>query len=666
MSIEQKSSRRIAIIAAFFAACLACIGTTESTFAEPLTPVGDAAGDRGTDPEIIFPDTMLAQNGGPIIDVRHPPDSSMHAAMGDGTTDDTDALKDAYDFIKKEFVAHGPWDRTNYYIYLPNGTYKVRDTIIYRGEDVGTPHKWTGKFDLDNVRFIGQSRAHTMIKLADHCDGFQDPTSPKPVLAYQHLDTVFNNAPGGNYLRSITIDTGSGNPGAVGLYMQGANQTDLQHVTIQSGDGAGVSGIWFKVGSLQGYYSDITVNGFDRGIDCPFNGEIDPTFEYLTLKGQKIAGIEHDGGAMSLRKVLSDQSDPNVQAIRIDKGGSLTVIIDSELRNKSSDKAAIELTSDEGQALVARNVTTSGYATGVIKHTATVAQAGTIEEYISSPVKTLATDSPAHTLNLPIEDSPIPPVIAPSDWAIVDDVSQLEEALTSGKAEIVLRKHTFALTKDLEVPASVKVIDAWGARITKKALIVSEASADPLFLLDGGLHTIVKAQRNVVANCTGGNLVNANDLPLTFYVNNVNDIASGNHFCPAGAKVFARSIDIEYANTEQIVCNGGTMWILGYKTENGKSSPFVCRNGGSLEILGGYTNATAMPKDPDKLKPVITNDNSNVSASFQINLRDWPKVILEKRGDNTLEATSSDFPKRGDSKNNYTVPLYAGFSMNRK
>jgi hypothetical protein len=90
------------------------------------------SGDRLTDSNITFPDKLLAQNGGPIINIKNPPDSSMHAAVGDGVTDDTVAFQDAYDLILKNYQASGPYMR-DMYIYIPDGTYRITNTIIYRG-----------------------------------------------------------------------------------------------------------------------------------------------------------------------------------------------------------------------------------------------------------------------------------------------------------------------------------------------------------------------------------------------------------------------------------------------------------------------------------------------------------------------------------------------------
>jgi len=145
----------------------------------------------------------------------------------------------------------------------------------------------------------------------------------------------------------------------------------------------------------------------------------------------------------------------------------------------------------------------------------------------------------------------------------------------------------------------------------------------------------------------------------------VNDCTTGNDFCRPGQKVFARSIDIEYRGVEQIVCNGGSLWILGYKTENGKSAPFVCRNGGSLEILGGYSNATSMPKTLDassRYFPTIIRTCRHL-------LREPAHLaqgIEEIRDGQTYTAMGTDLTPRGDGfRQMYVVPLYVGRGRGR-
>jgi len=121
------------------------------------------AGDRGGGLNITFPSTLLMQNGGPVINLKRPPEAGMHAAKGDGVTDDTAAFQDVWDLLRREYKAHGPWGSDNsFYVYLPNGTYKVSDMLIYRGATVGASPKWDGTFDINHVHFIGQDRARTV------------------------------------------------------------------------------------------------------------------------------------------------------------------------------------------------------------------------------------------------------------------------------------------------------------------------------------------------------------------------------------------------------------------------------------------------------------------------------------------------------------------------
>jgi len=161
----------------------------------------------------VFPDALLVQNGGPVLDVTRPP-TGIRPARGDGKTDDTEALCDVFDWLKAKYQLGNGFDNEyHYYVYLPNGTYRVTDTLIYRGKTIGAYPKWDGTFDINHLHFVGQSEQGTKIRLDDAAPGFDNRTSPKSVLALQHPDTVFNNVPGSNWVRDLTIDVGARNPG---------------------------------------------------------------------------------------------------------------------------------------------------------------------------------------------------------------------------------------------------------------------------------------------------------------------------------------------------------------------------------------------------------------------------------------------------------------------
>ena len=639
-------------IAVWSVVVAACLGAGGAAATRPVV-----CGDRGNDSEVTFPDSFLRQNGGPVVDVTRPPEAGMRAATGDGVADDTEALRDAFDLLKREFVAHGPWDRADYYVYLPRGTYRVTDTVFCRGESMGRKKGDRGGFDLNHIRLVGQSRAGTMVRLDDSCPGFGDVKTPKAVLAFQHPDTAFNNVPGGNWLRNLTVDVGRGNAGAVGVDFQGANQTDLNHLTVRAGDGSGRYGIRFRIGSIQGYYADVTVDGFDVGVFDPVNAEGDVSFEYLTTRHQRSAGIEHAGGGVSLRRWRSEQA--GVPAMRVDGDGSQTVLLDSDLHG--SGPAAVETTREKGQCLFARDVRTDGYGAMVTRGKDVLVAAGAGGEYTSMPATTLFPGRPPRSLRLAVEEVPATPWYPPAEWAVVDDYPSVQAAMDAGKPAVVFRRHAYDLPGDVRVPAGVRSVMLMGATVRKGKLVVAEAAAEPLTVADGHAALRVAAQRDVDERCIGGGaLSNPTGLPVTFYLENVNDVASGNDFCRPGQRVFARQVDIEYPNAEQIVV-GGTMWVFGYKTENGTSEPFAVRPGGTLEVLGGYTNATVMAKG-DKLRPVVRNGGGTVSATLFTNMTGpWDLAIAETRDGVTKQATRADLPARGATyRSNYFVPLYVG------
>ncbi len=623
------------------------------------------AGDRGGGQDITFPDTLLRQNGGPVINLKRPPEPWMRAAKGDGISDDTAAFQDVWDLLRREYKAHGPWTSDNsFYVYLPKGTYKVSDTLIYRGATVGASPKWDGTFDINHVRFVGQSRTGTIIQLADHCPGYQDPTHPKIMLAFQHPDTVFNNVPGSNWLRNLTLDTGHGNPGAVALFFQGANNTDMRSVTLRSDDGTGRYGIWFKQGSIQGYYADVTVQGFDDGIFDSVNAEGDVAFEYLTLRGQKEAGFFLTGGGASLRRLRSEQPS-GVPALKIDGSGPQAVVIDSELKGadtKGASGPAMEMTRDAEQGLFARDVATAGYTTAIRKAGGAAAMEPFVDEYVSYPPKALASGQPARSLRLPIEDTPRVPWYDPqTQWAIADDYPTIQAALDSGKPVVCFKKRHYKLPGDVTVPTSVHVVNGMASQIDGGTFVIAQASPAPILFQDSAMPIRVMARRDVIQRCASGGISNPQGLPITFYLENVNDNATGDDFCRSGARVFARQIDIEYGSGNQIVSNGGALWIFGYKTENMGATPFTAKNGGSLEILGGYSNQTNRPP-PDLQNPLIRNDGGRVSATLFTNLGGpFVKAVEETRGGVTTIIPNTDFPRRGSVyQSDYVLPLYVG------
>ena len=143
-------------------------------------------GDRNLHLHEPYPDALLIQNGGRLYNLRNPPSAAQHAAKGDGIADDTDAFRDAFEFLRDAYVAaaddtgndpNGTHDLTNTWLYLPVGTYRVTDTLTYRTPiALGDGGAYE---DLVRIRIAGESRESTVIQLDDAAGGFAGPDPPQ-------------------------------------------------------------------------------------------------------------------------------------------------------------------------------------------------------------------------------------------------------------------------------------------------------------------------------------------------------------------------------------------------------------------------------------------------------------------------------------------------------
>jgi hypothetical protein len=660
--------------------------TDGSTDADASPPFGD----RNLGLVEPYPDSLLIQNGGRFYDVRQPPTATQHAAAGDGTTDDTAAFQDAFDFLKAKLLAatgvpgtmnlHAPnsqqaRDVDSYWLYLPAGTYLVSDTLIYRGEGLEQYYKETYDasnplgspwFDLTRIRLVGDSRETTSIHLADGATGFDDPTHPKPVVTFQHPDTTFDDWNADNLMKNITVDTGHGNPGAVGILAQGANSSGIRNVLVRSGDGAGVYGIWLPIGPVQGCYHDVTVVGFDYGVAQTQGSGTNGCFENLTLESQNKAGLLVTQANFVVRNLLAEESAASVPAARMNAEGAQLLVIDSSLSGAGGP--AIDVASATKDSLFVRNVTTSGYDSAVSYGGNVVAAGPSVAEY-SSDVVTLFDGGARASLDLPVEQVPLGTWFDPtSDWANVEtyrgdaavtDTAAAQAALSSGKPVVYFPNATYS-TDPLSVPATVQRVDLLYANLDSGGEFdVTEASNEPLFFENGSGVTysvVVKAARDVVVR-QGSNLTsNPGHLPVKLFIENGGS-GYGVDFAPTGGLVWARGLDIEYRTNAEFVATGGTLWIMGYKTE-GAATVLSATGGSSVEVLSGYSFLYTTPPNP-----MIVNDVSNVSfiGTQTANAETYTPVVSETQGTATHTADATAFPGYiGRAASDFIVPLYVG------
>lgn len=654
-----------------------------------------------------------------VINVKsfvNPADGKTYGALGDGIHDDTDAIQLAISSFG------GRTNRPNT-IYFPKGTYLVRDMLLWRRMYFGTTkvinypialsynrfdasrNQWVSSgpliggtlYNVGNVPWAegawfaylslqGESRLNTTIKLMDRAQGFSDKASnglcqnPKAVLftASQDNHSAFGRyLPDGsgnqafmNSIRDLTINTGSGNPCAMGIDYQVSNKGMLENLRIISGDGQGLAGVLMTRGAGPGMLRNIAISGFKYGVDVEqlLYGMV---LEHIQIQNPFGAGIYTSNFPTTVRDLTVTQDGKGVadSAPPIQNPGGLgfLTLIDSNLSCSASAAGGKVSAIQNGGHVYLRNVATQNCigavsnfsSTATLSEGSQVLQAGRVSEYTSDSALSLfpQPNTATATLNLPIQETPYfndttlssSGVLA--NWTSVgarqagevDDTAAIQRAMNSGRSTVYFpsnNKSCYAVSGTINVPQSVRKITGLESCIQPSATVfgntaapvaifqVKDASSYPLIIEKlntagstqgpGAIWVQHSSSRQVAIRDAyfSGTPYKASRGAGNVFIEDVDGTGFQFGF---GQNVWARQLNPEGFLAAGLIQNqGAKVWILGLKTENSSvvvnASPDpVTRAPASTEVLGGNLYTTVYNNPPN---PAFVNFDSSLSVTI--------------------------------------------------
>ena len=586
----------------------------------------------------------------------------------------------------------------NYYmnqtptIYFPNGTYLVSSTITYSLERLhnGMYFQTSGGHEINScIRFMGQNREKTVIRLKDHCPGYEYGQE-RPVVNFMLGER--SNVSFSNYFENITIDTGVGNPGAVGLVFFSNNSGAVRNVTIRSSDPrhGGAVGILLRHEMHSGCnFYNVLVDGFGYGVKITSFRTV-AHFENLTVNNQTRYGIQVTQSSVQFIGLKSHNNVPVLCA-----GLSTTahvVVTDGEFISDGTDYEAVKL---ELCCAFLRNIRIQGFRYALNRDWKDELLTDTyIEEYLSLPGKTLFDDVPK-SLNLQVPSVPDLPRRPLSDWCCVtefgavgdgetDDTASIQAAFNSGKPVIWFQPGRYMLSDSINIPETVEHIHFMHCDLATKGDLRFRID-DGIFRIKGESETPLLIEKLLAwYECEGTVKMFRHDSRRTLILRDVHTQSVANYFNTVpGAEVFLENVAATIGRKElychvpcfsfrgqTVWCHainperslaeveniGGQLWWSGFKTEQ-EGSICATTQGGVSEILGGV----AVVGHGSEI-PLILNEESTVSAIFDtlgIHLySSFPVAVEEVRDGQRRQIRDHELPQRCSPW--YYVPLYSG------
>ena len=548
------------------------------------------------------------------------------------------------------------------FVYLPKGTYLVRNTFGW---------KLNGTGNGNGPVLIGQSRTGTVIKLAKGTW----PLGTELKGAIQTgtgVEQNFNKS-----IRNLTVLVDSNNAGAIGIIYVSNNVGMISDVDVISADGKGAYGIQ-SAGGLSGVGGNgpfiirrTFVKGFQTGIRV--GSTQGAVASQIRLQGQTRYGIWVTNNDLSLDSLTSNDTCPAIQA------EAPIMLTHAVLTGGGSTQYAI------------RNFQTSSYFNDVVTsgYRAAISSVGTnrppttasFAEYTPVVPSTLF-PSPGKAMNLPARYAPeIEWENDPAKWASIDDyktggrndAQALQAAIDDPtKTTVCLpNKVTRTLSQPIYVRGTIRRIIGTGSQLgivskSTSQIIIDDGSAPQVILQNLGARPdygqiIKRTNRTAIIETfedgfdvviTGGGETYLTDLSLgNFSIDN-----------PA-ARVYAWQLEGHNFGDSTFVIRNGMLRLVGWYQEY-YGTRIVC-DGGFTEILGFWAYATSCNNSGRYFLVVRNSANASAAGVFQQNFctpwSGFARLVSETR--NGVTKVLGNASGVGDvvSPSGGNIALYTGY-----
>jgi Pectate lyase superfamily protein len=551
------------------------------------------------------------------LEVKFPADAgfvNVHSfgAKGDGRTDDTVAIQTAID---KTYTYNGAHPNNFRVLYIPNGIYSVSNEIVWR--------RW--------VTIQGQSQLDTVIKLKNNTKGYEIDRS-KPVLHAYYS----NNESFANYIQNLTVDTGTGNPGAIGIRYNNHNEGVLSDVTIRAGDGQGKIGLDLTENEFgPALVKNVTIDGFDRGV-FTVGSVSHATFLNLTLKNQRVVGFENSL-PVSIYNLTSQNKVPAI--VNSNFYLAHVVLVKAALTG-GANPVAIK---NQG-GFYGRDISIGGYK-NLLNDSGKIIPGPTLKEYVSKNDEqhSLSSDGGKGHLKIAYKAPPTTRVEPVAAWVKPqdidgDDTAAIQKVFDSGASTIYFPfGKSYSVRRTITIPATVRrvvgmhngpsstfgnyqdylPVDNPIIRIvgnTKEPLVLESffASRWPHNEARPGIE--IASNRPLYIRSSGGGVIHL----AAGYSGNV-WLEDTHTDIRIHGKQTVRAVHYNPENNHwtkdrtYVVNEGGTFWCLGMKTE-AIAKHVDTKKGGRTEILGGFfRDHKVLPGDA---VPYFSTTDASISATY--------------------------------------------------